>query len=75
MAGPFALHPFQPGDRVRLRKKHPCGSFEWEVVRAGEDVRMRCATCGHYVSLSRRDFEKSVKEILKTNGSGPPPGP
>ncbi len=69
MGNPFALFPFQAGERVRLRKVHPCGGTEWEVVRAGEDIRIRCATCGHYVSLGRRDFEKSVKEILKKGES------
>ncbi len=65
MGNPFELYPFQAGERVKTRKAHPCGGTAWEVVRAGEDIRIRCETCGHYVSLGRRDFEKSVKEILK----------
>jgi hypothetical protein len=71
LGNPFALYPFQAGERVRMRKAHPCGGTEWEVVRAGEDIRIRCATCGHYVSLGRRDFEKSVKEMLKKDGTRP----
>ncbi|MEE9324226.1 MAG: DUF951 domain-containing protein [Dehalococcoidia bacterium] len=49
------------GDVVRLRKPHPCGSYEWEVVRVGADIRIRCTTCGRRVLLTRPIFERRVK--------------
>ncbi len=53
-----------PGDKVRLRKPHPCGGYEWEVTRIGADIRLRCLTCGRRVMLPRSKFEKRVKAIL-----------
>lgn len=54
------------GDQVRLRKAHACGGDTWEVVRTGMDIRFKCLTCGHVVMLPRAEFEKQVKEIVKT---------
>jgi len=53
------------GDRVKLKKAHPCGSFEWEVLREGADFRIKCEGCGHQLMLPRKTFEKSVKEVKK----------
>ena len=52
------------GDVVRLRKVHPCGSYEWAVVRLGADIGIRCQTCGRRVLLARSVFEKRVKTFL-----------
>ena len=52
------------GDVVRLRKVHPCGGYEWEVVRLGADIGMRCQTCRRRVLLERRVFEKRVKQFI-----------
>ena len=52
------------GDVVRLRKVHPCGGYEWEVVRLGADIGIRCRTCGRRVLLERRVYEKRVKELV-----------
>lgn len=52
------------GDVVRLRKVHPCGGYEWEVVRLGADIGIRCRTCGRRVLLERRVFEKRVKQFV-----------
>jgi len=49
------------GDRVRLRKAHPCGGFEWEVVRLGADIGLVCLTCGHRVLLTRRELARRMK--------------
>lgn len=53
------------GDVVRLRKKHPCGSFEWQVVRLGADIGIKCRGCGRRVLLERRVFERRVREIVE----------
>ena len=51
------------GDTVRMRKAHPCGSFEWEVVRVGADIRLRCLACDRRVLLSRSALEKRTKSV------------
>lgn len=58
------------GDVVRLRKKHPCGSFEWRVVRLGADIGIKCCKCGRRVLLPRSTFEKRVKSFVSRGGSG-----
>ena len=50
--------------RVELKKAHPCGSRNWEVLRVGMDVKLRCQGCGHEVMAPRRKIEKSIKRIL-----------
>lgn len=52
------------GDVARLRKVHPCGGYEWEVVRLGADIGIRCQTCGRRVLLERSTFEKRVKSFV-----------
>jgi hypothetical protein len=53
------------GDIVRLRKPHPCGSYEWQVTRIGADIGLRCLTCDHRIMLPRGDFNKRLKTIIK----------
>ena len=50
--------PFNVGDRITLKKKHPCGGFEWEVYRIGADIGMKCLTCERRMMLTRRDAER-----------------
>ncbi|HHV62842.1 MAG TPA: DUF951 domain-containing protein [Firmicutes bacterium] len=54
---------FRIGDIVQMRKQHPCGGFEWEVMRVGADFRIKCLGCGRVVMLPRSKFEKSVKAV------------
>jgi hypothetical protein len=49
---------------VQMRKLHPCGSDRWEILRVGMDFKIRCVGCGRLVMLSRKRFERSVKEVL-----------
>ena len=55
---------FPVGDIVQMKKAHPCGYNEWEILREGMDFRIRCTKCGHMVMLPRVKFEKNVKKIL-----------
>ena len=57
--------PVEINDMVRLRKPHPCGSYEWSVVRLGADIGLKCNTCGRRVLLTRRDFEKRLKTVVR----------
>jgi hypothetical protein len=54
----------KPGDIVRLRKAHPCGSYEWEVVRVGADIGLKCLKCQRRVLMERSTFERRVKEFV-----------
>ncbi len=57
---------FNIGDIVKLKKAHPCGSFEWEITRTGMDFRIKCLGCNHQVMVPRPKFEKSVKAVIKS---------
>ena len=57
------------GDIVRMKKAHPCGSSEWEVLRTGMDFRLKCQGCDHLVMMPRTKFEKMVRAIVRTNGT------
>ena len=59
---------FEVGDTVRLKKPHPCGSKEWEVLRVCADFRLKCAGCGHQVMVARKLVEKNVRGIKKRDG-------
>jgi hypothetical protein len=61
------------GDVVRLRKPHPCGGYEWQVVRLGADIGMVSSTCGRRVLLPRREFEKRVKTFVRRGDAQPSP--
>jgi hypothetical protein len=58
------LPDLQLNDTLRLRKPHPCGSYEWIVVRLGADIGLECKTCGRRVVLTRRELSRRVKTIL-----------
>jgi hypothetical protein len=52
------------GDVVRLRKAHPCGSYEWEVVRVGADIGLKCLKCQRRVLFARDVFGRRVQEFV-----------
>ena len=54
---------YRLGDIVTMKKPHPCGSNEWQIIRMGMDIRIKCRRCGHSVLLARREFERSLKMI------------
>lgn len=58
------------GDVVRMRKTHPCGNDQWEVVRLGADIGVRCLKCGRRVLMPRVKFERRVRAFIK-RGPGP----
>ncbi len=51
-------------DHLRLRKQHPCGSYEWTVVRLGADIGLECRGCGRRIMLTRRELSKRLKTNL-----------
>ena len=54
----------QLGDIITLKKEHPCGSKEWEVLRVGMDFRLKCVGCSRQVMIPRKQLEKSIKKIV-----------
>ncbi|MDI6828419.1 MAG: DUF951 domain-containing protein [Armatimonadota bacterium] len=54
------------GDIAKMRKPHPCGSFEWQITRIGLDIGMKCLKCGRRVMLPREEFERRVKVLRES---------
>ena len=64
-------------DKVELKKAHPCGSTQWEILRVGMDIKLKCLGCGHELMLPRSKAEKSIRKILtkeQKNHAGHRPG-
>ena len=55
---------YEVGKIVKLKKKHPCGSQEWEILRVGMDIKLKCQGCGHELMVPRSKAEKSIRKIL-----------
>ena len=56
---------FDVGDVITMKKPHPCGSKDWEVLRVGADFRLKCKGCGHQIMVPRRLVEKNTRNIVK----------
>ena len=57
--------PYEVGDTVTLKKVHPCGSKDWEILRLGADFRLKCTGCGHQIMVPRKMVEKNTKNLIK----------
>ena len=53
------------GDILLMKKPHPCGGKEWDVLRIGMDFRLRCRTCGREMMVPRSKAEKAIKKIIR----------
>lgn len=58
---------YEVGDIVKLKKPHPCGSREWEILRVGADFRLKCIGCGHQIMIERKTVEKSTRGLTRKN--------
>ena len=67
---PRMLPDLQMGDVVRLRKPHPCGNYEWKVIRMGADIGLECVQCGRRILLPRRILARRLKVILPQTDDG-----
>ncbi len=56
---------FKAGDTLVLKKKHPCGSFKWKVVKNGIDVTLECVECSRIIKVNRMELRKRIKEIIE----------
>ena len=59
------MDKYAVGDIVTLKKQHPCGSKDWEILRVGADFRLKCMGCGHMVMISRKLVEKNDRGLKK----------
>ena len=55
---------YEIGTKVIMKKEHPCGANEWEIVRLGVDIKIRCCNCNRVVMISRLEFNKKIKKII-----------
>ena len=56
---------YKIGTKVQMKKAHPCGGNNWEVIRLGADIKIKCTTCNHIILISRIDFNKKIKKIIE----------
>jgi len=66
------LPDLQLNDLLRLRKPHPCGSYEWTVTRLGADIGLECKGCGRRVLLTRRELARRLKSRLPKENDDKP---
>lgn len=59
-------YQYEVGDVVTLKKSHPCGSHDWEILRVGADFRLKCIGCGHQIMVARKLVEKNVRNLKKS---------
>lgn len=55
---------YQVGSTVIMKKQHPCGSNNWEIMRVGADIKIKCNNCGRTIMLPRIDFNKKLKKVV-----------
>ena len=55
---------YQLGTKVIMKKQHPCGTNEWEIIRLGADIKIKCLHCGRTILLPRIEFNKKIKKII-----------
>lgn len=60
----FMDKEYKLGSKVIMKKEHPCGANEWEVIRLGADIKIKCLNCGRCIMLPRIDFNKKLKKVI-----------
>lgn len=58
------IEGFNLGDIVQMKKQHPCGTYEFEIIRVGADIKIKCTRCGRIVMIPRSKFVKGAKKIV-----------
>ena len=55
---------YKLGSIVMMKKAHPCGSNEWEIIRVGADIKIKCVACSRSIMMPRIEFNKKLKKII-----------
>jgi hypothetical protein len=58
------IESFSLGDIVEMKKQHPCGSSQFEIIRVGADIKIKCTGCGRIIMITRGKFKKEAKKIV-----------
>ena len=56
---------YEVGSIVVMKKGHPCGTNEWEIIRTGVYIKIKCINCGRVVMLPRIEFNKKLKKVIE----------
>jgi hypothetical protein len=56
---------YDVGTKVIMKKGHPCGANEWQIIRTGVDIKIKCLNCGRVIMLPRVEFNKKIKKIME----------
>ena len=56
---------YKVGSIVMMKKNHPCGTNEWEVIRVGADIKIKCVKCGRPIMIPRIEFNKKLKKVIE----------
>ncbi len=56
---------YKLGDRIVLKKGHPCGANDWEIVKLGADIKLKCTNCGRLVFIPRIELNKKIKKVIE----------
>lgn len=59
------MKEYKLGSIVTMKKGHPCGENEWEIIRIGADIKIKCRGCGRIIMLPRIEFNKKLKKIIE----------
>lgn len=59
------MKEYKLGSIVMMKKEHPCKNSEFEIVRVGADIKIKCCKCNHTIMLPRVEFNKKIKKIIK----------
>lgn len=57
-------------DIVIMKKVHPCGSYDFQIIRVGADIKIKCVKCGRVIMLPRVDFNKKIKKVVNNEKKG-----
>lgn len=55
---------YKLGDKVIMKKPHPCKTNLWKIIRTGVDVKIECINCGRSIMMDRLEFEKKLKKVV-----------
>ena len=56
-------------DHVIMKKGHPCGTNNWEIVRLGADIKLKCTGCGRLIFMPRIEFNNKLKKVIEKENS------
>lgn len=55
---------YKLNDYVIMKKQHACGTNEWQIIRTGVDIKIKCVNCGREIMMDRLEFEKKLKKVI-----------